>query len=101
MPILAFMGLACQLASIMIFVVVLLLTGVADTVLEAQAEVAGNRGDPPENTEKEKGSNKEEGKEISRSRRRKKKGTGNTSTPKSTITISTNTSTAARKASKI
>ena len=42
--ILAFMGIACQLASIVGFVVVLLLTGVANVALVPEAERVGNVG---------------------------------------------------------
>ena len=45
--ILAFMGIACHLASIVGFVVVLLLTGVANVALVPQAERVGKGGDCP------------------------------------------------------
>src|SRR5947209_10520274 len=45
--ILAFVGIACQLASIVVFVIVLLLTGVANVVLGPQAERIGKGGDSP------------------------------------------------------
>ena len=45
--ILAFMGIACQLASIVGFVVVLLLTGVANVALVPQAKRVGKGGDSP------------------------------------------------------
>ena len=41
--ILAFVGIACQLASIVVFVIVLLLTGVANVALVPQAERVGKR----------------------------------------------------------
>ena len=43
--ILAFVGIACRLASIVGFVVVLLLTGVANVTLVPQAELVGKGGD--------------------------------------------------------
>ena len=45
--ILAFVGIACQLASIVVFVIVLLLTGVANVALVPQAEGVGKGGDSP------------------------------------------------------
>ena len=45
--ILAFVGLACQLASIVGFVIVLLLTGVANVALVPQAQRLGKGGDSP------------------------------------------------------
>ena len=44
----AFVSIACQLASIEGFVIVLLLTGVANVVLVPQAEHMGKGGDSPE-----------------------------------------------------
>ena len=49
--ILAFAGIACQLASIVGFVVVLLLTGVANVELVPQAERVGKGGNSPEQEE--------------------------------------------------
>ena len=43
----AFMGIACQLASIVVFVIVLLLTGVANVALVPQAERVGKGGESP------------------------------------------------------
>ena len=45
--ILAFVGIACQLASIVVFVIVLLLTGVVNVALVPQAERVGKGGDSP------------------------------------------------------
>ena len=45
--ILAFVGIPCQLASIVVFVIVLLLTGVANVALVPQAERVGQGGDSP------------------------------------------------------
>ena len=45
--ILAFVEIACQLASIVGYVVVLLLTGVANVALVPQAEPVGKGGDSP------------------------------------------------------
>ena len=58
--ILAFVGIACQLASILGFVVVLLLTGVANVALVPQAERVGKGGDSP-NEGKESSGEKELG----------------------------------------
>ena len=57
------MGIACQLASIVVFIIVLLLTGVANVALVPQAERVGKGGDSPERS-KEKSGSQEEQREI-------------------------------------
>ena len=53
------MEIACQLASIVGFVVVLLLTGVANVALVPQAERIGKGGDSPEEGEEASGEKSE------------------------------------------
>ena len=55
MSILTFVGIACQLASIVAFLVVLLLTGVANMALVPQAEGVGKGGDSPEEKKESSG----------------------------------------------
>ena len=65
--ILAFVGKACQLASIVVFVIDLLLTGVANVALVPQAERVGKGGDFPgkrEGSSGEKSQSQEEQREI-------------------------------------
>ena len=66
--ILAFVGIACQLASIVGFVVVLLLTGVANVALVPQAERVGKGGDSPagEKSQSDGGAARNRGRRISR-----------------------------------
>ena len=65
--ILPFVGIACQLASIVVFVIVLLLTGVANVALVPQAERVGKGEDFPgkrEGGSGEKSQSQEEQREI-------------------------------------
>ena len=65
--ILAVVGIACQLASIVVFVIVFLLTGVVNVALVPQAERVGKGGDSPgkrEGSSGEKSQSQEEQREI-------------------------------------
>ena len=62
--IVAFVGIACQLASIVVFVIVLLLTGVANMALVPQAQRVGKGGDSPRESSGEKSQSQEEQREI-------------------------------------
>ena len=61
--ILAFVGIACQLASIVVYFIFLLLTGVANVALVPQAEHVGKGGDSPGRSG-EKSQSKEEQRQI-------------------------------------
>ena len=56
--ILTFMGIACQLGNIVVFVLVLLLTGFANVALVPQAERIGKGGDSPGKREEEQSGKK-------------------------------------------
>ena len=57
--ILVFVGIACQLASIVGFVIVLLMTGVGNVALVPQAERVGKGGDSPGKGEEQSGEKSE------------------------------------------